>query len=102
MDNIQINQYQMDEIDSPLCQFIEDYGKIDEKVHSYMHNILTLNELDKDNVSLTFSYMLHNLRTTSDVDFFSPEESAIIMESLNPTTNYTGKYLIDYIKNKKR
>lgn len=102
MDNIQIGQYQMDEIDSPLCQFIEDYGKIDEKAHSYMHNLLTLNELDKDNVSLAFSYKLHNLRTTPHVDFFSSEESEIIMEILNPTTNYTGKYLIDYIKSKKR
>lgn len=102
MDNIQIGQYQMGEIDSPLCQFIEDYGKMEEKVHSYMHNILTLNELDKDNVSLACSYMLHNLRTNPLVDFFSSEESAIIMETLNPTTNYTGKYLIDYIKIKKR
>lgn len=97
MDNIQIDKYPMDEMDCALYQFVENYGKIDANVHSFMHNLLTINELNY-NSSLLFSDILKDLSKNSNYDFLSDGSSAIIKEMISPKENYTGKYLINYVK----
>lgn len=90
MDNIQIGNYAMDIIPNQLLEYSEKRG-IDEDVHPFMHNIITME-----------SYQLY-LHYCSDYiinkHFHHPARK--IIHSMEKPLNFDGEYLIKYKKKNK-
>lgn len=98
LDNVSYQGFKMDMVSEFLEEFICNYGEVDEKLHSYMYNLLTIR-------------MLCSLDETSLVkDYFEEEQ---IPEELLPryylyirkqmqfvTPKYDDIYFIDYVKEK--
>lgn len=90
MDNIQIGDLMMDVIPYNLCPYDYKYG-IDDGVHSYMHNIMTLKAFNLDiYFSSRFSINRHFKRGAKKV-ILSMQDDEI----------FTKEYLIKYIKKHK-
>lgn len=86
IDNIKINNYPMDTIPSELVNF-----NFDSKIHSYMHNIMTLKAFNLDYYcSSSFAIKKHFKNGAKKIIF-----------SMQNDENFEDKYLIDYIKKHK-
>ena len=95
IDNIKIGQYSMDNMPRALCEYIEHGGILDNKVHAYMHNLLTLEQLSYSNVSST--EILNNISNDRISQYITKQGREIIKSMLEPAS-FTGEYVIEYIK----
>lgn len=97
MDNIRLGEYPIDLKLLCLADFVKKYGKVDEKTDAYIHNLLTLQLLNSHWVLPPIEWVDEKLR----IDFFSSdfERPAIsILESMVDQKNFTGEYIVQYVK----
>ena len=89
IDNIQIGNYQIDRIPYNLAYYEELRG-IDYDVHSYMHNLMTLEAYQLD------------LYYSSNIDIFRTFKYPAykIMDSMRNPNEFDGRYLIRYKRKK--
>jgi len=87
MDNIQINQYKMDIIPYKL-NYYKEFRKIDSGVHSYLHNLMTLDAFYLD----CFYSSKWQLRKLFSYDGLK------IIKSMQEPINFNNDYLITKIK----
>lgn len=95
LDNIQIGNYPIDIKDEIVDNFILNYGKLDEKIHSYMHNLLTLKELF--NIDGNYYEVLNYLENGNVSNFLNEDGNRITKELVKVDNRYSGKYVIDYL-----
>lgn len=109
MDNTRIGQYPVDIKCFNLMRFYEIYGKIDNVVQAYMHNLLTLEQLGfKDEMMITCDQLhggaaanYHNivlaLRRGERPTRFKQKAQETFDSMTSPTT-FNGEYVIQYVK----
>lgn len=95
LDNIWIDNYQIDCSPRVVSEFFKRVGCVDNRIHSYMHNLLTLNEIEQN--SNFMENELYYLGKAQYPDFFNKECSNIAKEMVRYNSVYTGKYFIDEI-----
>lgn len=90
MDNIRLGQYDIDVRPYELISYLIDRGSIDEKVDAYMHGYLTINSLgiDLELCFLKAKYFKENLK----------DGALEIIDGLSNPREFTGEYLIQYVK----
>ena len=95
MDNIRLGQYPIDVMGYELSDYIELRGQIDATADAYMHNLLTLQQLNFSNSSQKeiLTVMRHGVRP-----IHMPERAMQIVESLTKPEMFNGEYIIQYIK----
>ena len=89
IDNIQIYNYKMDMIPFILADYYE-FRDIDDGVHPYMHNFMTLNALGLD----LYCSTTHEFRKS----FKRPGRKVI--ESMKNIETFNDEYIITHLKNK--
>lgn len=95
-DNIMYQGLPMDVVTDVVQRFQNEYGKLDEKLHSYMHNLLTLEEIDAG--ICDYPYILEKIKSGGYNDIVTPRGKIILKEMTHVTSNYSGSYLIDTLK----
>ena len=94
IDNMQVFDYPIDTFNFHAKEFAFKYGTIDQKLDSYMFNLLTIQQfIDRD---LMYDDIIHSLEAC----FIPPEincqnNQKLIREIVYVNKNYSGKYLID-------
>lgn len=97
IDNIIIGNLREDILSMVAKEFIKKYGKLDHRIHSYLHNIMTIDMLDK-RFSKEFNRNLLEYLENCDSPIFEDENEEIKNELIKLDENYSGRYLIDGIK----
>ena len=98
MDNARIGEYGIDLKNSNLMRYYERYGQMDETVDAYMHNLLTLQQLDfKDYIPQYYSDILLAIKRGPQPTGFKQAARPII-ESMPYPEQFTGDYIAKYIK----
>ena len=87
MDNVQTSRYPMDRLPYQLIGYDALRG-IDDDVPALMHNHMTLNAFDLDSYCST-KYSLKKVFKRHSVE---------IVKSMNDPREFTGEYLVDYLK----
>lgn len=97
IDNAQASQYPIDIMTSDTKQFLDSYMRgIDEKLHSYMHNLLTIRFLteeffkEDDEGKIELEEILNKILTKTGIE--------VLEETNYPNMSYSGKYLINHIR----
>lgn len=98
IDNIVINNYPVDLLPVVLNEFYQKLG-MNKLVHSYIHNLFTINVLD--GISFNLDSELTELKKGRIPNFISDKEISIIKEMTHLDKNYSGRYLIDSINKTK-
>lgn len=96
IDNIQIQNNPMDLYPTELTSYHKKCGSFDERVHSYMHNLLTLSELGEQNAH--YRDVVKFIKQDNYYDLVDEKGKIILKEMKSITPLYSGKYLIDTIK----
>ena len=98
IDNIRIGQYPIDVMGRDLRIYTILRG-LDDQADAYMHNIMTLSQLEKD----CFGFCFEPVCRLVQKDFSSEltEESKPILESMIEPGNFNGEYIVQYVKNKR-
>ena len=94
IDNMQVQEYPIDLMNSYAKKFIKKYGTIDKKLDSYMMNLLTLEQFIP---SITY---YDKVLETIEEGFIPTEVDKnnnrnLVRQMVYPNQNYSGKYLID-------
>lgn len=97
IDNIIIGNLREDILHVVVKEFVKKYGKLDSRIHSYLHNIMTIDMLDK-RFSKEFNRNLEEYLLESNSPLFLGENEEIKNELIKVDQNYSGRYLIDGIK----
>ncbi len=98
MDNIQIASLPIDLKGRELRHFLSQYGEVDYKADSYMHNLLTLQLLGFPSKYTTMEGVAITLESGKiPEDLFTEEGKAIFRTMRNPA-NFNGQYAIQYVK----
>lgn len=97
IDNIVIGSLREDILHIVAKEFVKKYGKLDYRIHSYLHNIMTIDMLDK-RFSKEFNRNLLEYLENCDSPIFLGENEEIKKELIKVDENYSGRYLIDGIK----
>ena len=97
IDNAQVGNYPIDIMASDAKNFLDSYTKgTDDKIHSYMHNLLTIRFLaeelfiEDEEGNIKVEEVLNKVLTKKGID--------ILEETTYPSVSYSGKYLINYLK----
>lgn len=97
IDNIRYQEFPMDIVSSVLDRFINLCGSEDKKIHSYMHNLLTLEQLHPNICS--YEEVLGAIQLGEYDDFLEEKGKKLVKELHQVTPNYSGDYIVNYIKN---
>ena len=97
IDNMQIEDLPIDVMGYGLAKYKKCKGIIDQDADAFMHNLLTLEQLQ-------FKYnsekeILNTISTNPYIPNFSDEINQIIKSMINPN-EFKGEYIAQYIKNK--
>ena len=96
MDNIQLEDYPIDLITIYVQQFTSKYGKIDNVVDAYIHNILTLQQLGFPNPNPTYIDIIRTIEQGIYPTGFS-NQAREIFESMSAPEKFTGDYVIQCV-----
>lgn len=96
LDNVAYQGFGMDLLSDSADIFIWNYRKIDEKLISYMHNLLTINELN----SFVNDWQTEGYINSSEIpQEFMPDSFSEIRKQMRMITpQYQGLYFVDFIK----
>ena len=94
MDNVSLGQYPIDMETKPLIIYRRQRGIIDSECDAYMHNLMTITDFHIATKPNFLSRMLVDRRFSST--------GKIIYESLSTPETFTGEYIIDHIKEKRK
>ena len=94
MDNVSLGQYPIDMETKPLIIYRRQRGIIDSECDAYMHNLMTITDFHIATKPNFLSRMLVDRRFSST--------GKIIYESLSTPETFTGEYIIDHIKLKRK
>ena len=105
MDNTRVGEYPVDLKCFNLMRFYEIYGKMDNVVQAYMHNLLTLQqlgftsdlELPSGELSTSYHSIITALRHGKRPTKFKQGANEIFDSMTSPQT-FNGEYAIQYIK----
>ena len=97
IDNIRIGRYPIDLVVKYLHHFSTKYGKINSVADAYMHNIFTLQQLDFPFFQPTYANVVEAIEMGVFPDITS-NKAIEILESMKKPENFTGEYVIEYIK----
>lgn len=95
IDNASIDDYPIDVMAFELEEYVRERGTLDRTADAFMHNLLTIQQLTSSPESQQEIY--HRLQN----DLFPakfPKETYPIMESMCDPKNFSGEFIIDYIK----
>ena len=96
MDNIQLEEYPIDLITLYVRHFVSKYGKIDNVVDAYMHNIMTLQQLGFPNPNPTYIDVIDTIEQgVYPVNY--PIKAIETFESMTDIRQFNGEYAIQYI-----
>lgn len=95
IDNIRIGQYPIDAKGYSLTRYYERTGVIDGKADAYMHNLLTMKTLAPNNPFE--SEILRDIRLGIYPTGYK-QRALPIFESMSSIENFTGEYIVQYIK----
>lgn len=94
LDNMQIGDCPIDLMNGFAQEFVDNYGCVDEKLDSYMHNLYTL-EIAMDCNMFGYIEVFDRISMDDIPDGINKEE---VRELLDIDPSYDGGYLIDEIK----
>ncbi len=97
MDNIQLQDMLIDLMDYNLICYTQEHGPVDEKVHAFFHNLLTVQKLNTPN--LEYQQIQYKLADNPRVPGFR-RPAQDVFASMFPQREFTGEYVIDYAKEK--
>lgn len=102
LDNMKVGDYAIDAFNKFSAEFVKDYGKVDEKLDSYMCNLLTLEYLN--NCKWWYDDVVRNLeigRLPGELNMPNNRNKSkvLIREMVQVTPQYSGDYFIDLIAN---
>ena len=95
IDNMRVGQYPVDLLNDYVDSFIETESDIDGKVDAYMHNLLTIQKLQKP--KLDYNKIICNIEA-GKYKGLSEKDVASIIDGMDSYSNFTGEYIIEYIK----
>lgn len=98
MDNIQIDSLPIDVKGRELSHFLNQYGRMDAKADSYMHNLLTLQQFGFPNQYTTLEGVIMTLENGVIPEDTFTEEGQAIFHSMKDPKNFNGQYAIQYVK----
>ena len=94
-DNTKYQDLPMDLQPEELSDFIKKYGSEDEKIHAYMYNLLTLQQLDsRDCCNIE---VLQGIYEDNYCEIVDEKGKVLLKEMKSINQNYSGEYLIDHI-----
>lgn len=97
MDNTRVGEYPVDLICYNLMRFYEIYGKMDNVVQAYMHNLLVLEQLGFPNSPTQYYDIIMALEEGQRPTKFKQAAAEIFDGMANPQL-FNGEYAIEYIK----
>ena len=97
IDNIQLGEYPIDLMGSDLKKYYQKCGVIDEKADAYMHNLMTLKQLKFPSNYTFYSGILLMFEQGKFPPKFKLASRPIFESMINPE-QFTGEYVIQYIK----
>ena len=96
MDNVQLEDYPIDLITLYVRHFVSKYGKIDNVVDAYMHNIMTLQQLGFPNPNPTYIDVIKTIEQGIYPSNY-PTKALETFESMTDIRQFNGEYAIQYI-----
>ena len=93
IDNIQIQEYPIDLMNSYAKEFVKKYGKTDKRLDSYMMNLLTIEQFIKNGHYNKVLELIQDGFIPTEVD--KNNNRNLVRQMVYLTKNYSGKYLID-------
>lgn len=90
MDNVQISSFSIDLKGIELRHFLDQYGRIDAKADSYMHNLLTLQQFGFPNQYTTMEGVIMTLESGVIPEDIFTEEGKEILLSMQEPKNFNG------------
>lgn len=98
LDNIQIGKCSIDLFSIYATKFVQDYGVLDEKLDSYMLNLMTIEKLEQ--VRGWYDEVLNWIYQNQVPCYFTLSTAGEIIKQMRKIDkHYQGKYIIDQIKN---
>lgn len=94
VDNISLGQYPIDMEPVVLSTYREKRGKIDSECDAYMHNLMAVSDFHIAKTPTFLSRILVNRNFSSN--------GLRIYESLSTPETFTGEYIIDHVKEKRK
>lgn len=95
IDNMRVGQYPIDLLNDYVDSFIEADCDINGNVDAYMHNLLTIQKLKK--TKLDYNGIICNIEAGKYKKSY-PKDIAAILDTMNSSSDFTGEYIIEYIK----
>lgn len=96
IDNSKVEDLPMDIQPEELESFIANYGQEDDKIHAYMHNLLTLEQLD-DEVCM-YEEVIEKISQNEYHGLVAEPGKVLLKEMKKITPQYSGEYIVNYIK----
>lgn len=95
IDNIRLGQYPIDVMGHELTEYVESRGQVDKTIDAFMHNLLTLEQLNFPNLSQQeiLAYLNQGINIKQ-----LPDKAIQIAKSLTEPSTYEGEFMIQYIK----
>lgn len=98
MDNIRMGELPIDLLGYDLSCFRLEHGSLDETTHAYMHNLLTLQQLNYQNAS--YQDIIYRLSNGYIPKGFK-KSAKRVLPTIARAEHFQGEYLIDHIKTKR-
>lgn len=96
IDNSKVQDLPMDLLPEELEDFIARYGQEDDKIHAYMHNLLTLEQLDDD---VCMHQEVIGKIGRNGYDTLVTESGKVLLKEMKKVTpQYSGEYIVNHIK----
>lgn len=96
IDNSKIEEFSMEVYPQELENFITQYGQEDEKIHAYMHNLLTLEQLDNEVCS--HHEVIEKMKRNQYDDFVVESGKTLLKQMKRITPQYQKEYIINHVK----
>lgn len=96
IDNSKVEDFPMDLLPEELEHFITKYGQEDDKIHAYMHSLLTLEQLD-DEVCM-HEEVIEKIGQNDYSSLVTAPGKVLLKEMKKITPQYSGEYIVNYIK----
>ena len=96
IDNIRLGRFPIDLMSTCLKSYVSSGGKIDETADAYMHNILSIHQLNPLNPNYSDIALLSKSGIFPTEGF--NEEAVPIFESMRNPKTFNGQYAIQYAK----
>ena len=95
IDNIRIGEYPIDIMGRDLNIYTILRG-LDDQADAYMHNVMTLSQLQKGGFGFCFEPVSRLVQKDFSEEF--TEEAQKVLDSMIEPKNFTGEYIVQYIK----